>query len=73
MYEIQLIYLPQQYTPTACEEGPDTSMDQINVLKNDWSYSHRHWQGHSRVEDAYRVRVQVEELVLPVRELLAKC
>jgi hypothetical protein len=70
----QLIYSPQQYTPIECEEDPDTSIHQIKVLKNDWSYSHRHRQGYPRVEDACQNRVQVlvDDLVLPVHEVLAK-
>lgn len=71
----QLIYSPQQYTPTECEGDPDTSTHQLNVLKNDWSYSHQYRQGHPRVEDACQIRVQVlvdRELVQPVHEVLAR-
>ena len=70
----QLIYSPQQYTPIECEEDPDTSMHQIKVLKNEWSYSHQYRQGYPRVEDACQVLVLVlvDGLVLPVHEVLAK-
>jgi hypothetical protein len=71
----QQIYSPQQYTPTGCEGDPDTLLRQMKVLKNDWSYSHHHRQGHPRVEDAPQVQVQAQvdrELVLPVHEVSAK-
>ena len=44
MYDDLAIYTPQQYNPTECEEDPDTSVDQLKVLKNDWSYSHQYLQ-----------------------------
>jgi hypothetical protein len=66
----QLIFSPQQYTPTVCEGDPDTLMDQIKVLKNDWSYPHQYRLGYPRVGDAcqVRVQVQVDGLVPPVHE-----
>ena len=74
----QQVYSPRIYTPTKCEEDPDTSRNQIQfeIRIVGGSYLRRHRQGHQSVEDGCRIQAQAhadQELVLPLHEVLAKC
>jgi len=54
-------YLPQQYTQTELEWGPDTSRHQTMVIKDREVYPRRIQKGCPRLQDACQIQVQVQD------------